>query len=284
MPKQFILSIALLCSLARGHAEEATLFWEAGMPDTSITPIYTIKSSLDIPLISAGAAWDLYGFSQIGKKDGTSPEQLANMKKSDINWFDRWAVHPYSKHIDNLSYVPFFVAMPLPLAVFGLDNRMRKDFWKLTFLYGEAMVLTGVLYTSAVHYVSRARPLVYETESPLETRRSSNSRNSFFAGHVALVGTSVFFIARAWSDYHPESHIKWVFYGGASVITGLTAYWRNKAGEHFPSDIALGTAIGVASGLLTPTLHRTRLIKNQRLSILPFTSTGSQGLALLYKL
>lgn len=254
------------------------------MPDTSITPIYTIKSSLDIPLISAGAAWDLYGFSQIGKKDGTSLDELANLKKSDINWFDRWAVHPYSKHIDNLSYVPFFVAMPLPLAVFGLDNRMRKDFWKLTFLYGEAMVLTGVLYTSAVHYVSRARPLVYETESPLETRRSSNSRNSFFAGHVALVGTSVFFIARAWSDYHPESHIKWVFYGGASVITGLTAYWRNKAGEHFPSDIALGTAIGVASGLLTPTLHRTRLIRNQRLSILPFTSSGSQGLALLYKL
>ena len=284
MPKQLILSIALQCSILTGFCKEIPAFSNPEMADTSITPIYTIKPSVDIPLIGAGAAWDLYGFSQIGKKDGTSPEKIASLKISDINWFDRWAVHPYSKHVDNLSYMPFYVAMPLPLAVFGLDSRMRKDFWKLTFLYGEAMVLTGVLYTSAVHYASRLRPLVYEATSPMETRISSNSRNSFFAGHVALVGTSVFFIARVYADYHPESHIKWVFYGGASVLTGLTAYWRNRAGEHFPSDIALGTAIGVASGLLTPTLHRTKLIRNQRLSILPFTSSGSQGLAVLYKL
>jgi membrane-associated phospholipid phosphatase len=257
--------------------------------------VYTIRPSVDIPILAATTIWDLYGFSQISKKDGTSQATLDGLKTSDLNWLDRWGVHPYSKSIDNLSYVPFFVAMPLPMIVFGIDNRMRKDFWKLTFLYAEAMTMTGALYTSAVHYVNRRRPLVYESSSPLETRQSSNSRNSFFAGHVALVGTSVFFIARAYADYHPESRIKWVFYGGAAAITGLTGYWRSRAGEHFPTDIALGAAVGTLSGLLTPALHKTKMMKNGRLSVLPYNSqglvamgrglpsAGAQGATLLYK-
>ena len=245
-------------------------------------PIYTIKPSVDIPLVVGGAAWDLYGFAEIGKKNPTSLAKLNSLKISDLDWFDRWAVHPYSHSIDQLSYMPFYVAIPLPLVIFGVDSRMRKDFWKLTYLYGEAMILTGVLYTSAVHYVSRLRPLTYEAASPLKERQNSNSRNSFFAGHVALVGTSVFFIARTWADYHPESNQKWMFYTGAGVITALTGYWRNRAGEHFPTDVGLGCVIGVASGLLTPTLHMPKAMRG-RLSLYPFSSTG-KGFSMVYKL
>jgi len=247
------------------------------------TSVYAIKPGVDLPLVIGGAAYDSYGFAEISKKDGLTEAQVLSKQKSDINWYDRWAVHPYSHSIDQLSYVPFYVAVPLPLAFFGIDSRMRKDFWKLTYLYGEAMILTGALYTSGVHWVKRSRPLVYESKSPMEERQSSNSQNSFFAGHVALVGTSVFFIAQAYADYHPESKYKWAFYTGAGVITGLTAYWRSKAGEHFPSDIAVGTVVGVASGILTPILHRTKLMRNSKLTILPVSSVGS-GLAVLYKL
>jgi membrane-associated phospholipid phosphatase len=245
-------------------------------------PVYTIKPVVDIPLVVGGAALDLYNFSQISKKNSTSLAKLQSLKISDLNWFDRWAVHPYSHSIDRLSYVPFYVAIPLPLIAFGIDPRMRPDFWKLTYLYGEAMILTGVLYTSSVHWVSRLRPLTYEAASPIEERTSSNSRNSFFAGHVALVGTSLFFIAQAYADYHPESHYKWMFYTGAAAITGLTGYLRNRAGEHFPTDVALGSVVGVASGLLTPMLHRTKLM-SKKLTLLPFSMKG-KGVSLLYHL
>lgn len=244
------------------------------------TPIYSIHPAVDIPVVAAAAAWDVYNFSQISKKAPSSLAEVESLKISKIDWFDRWAVHPYNHSIDELSYKPFFLAMPLPLIVFGIDKKMRKDFWKLTFLYGEAMTLTGVLYTSAVHYVSRHRPLVYESASPIGTRESFNSRNSFFAGHVALVGTSVFFIAETYADYHPDSRYKWAFYGGAAAMTALTGYWRNMAGEHFPTDITLGAAVGLASGMLVPLLHRH--VKNaQHINILPFTSHG-KGLMLLY--
>jgi PAP2 superfamily len=244
--------------------------------------VYSIKPAVDIPLVAGGAALDLYNFGQISTKNSTSLARLQSLKISNLDWLDRWAVHPYSHSMDQLSYVPFYVAIPLPLIAFGIDPQMRQDFWKLTYLYGEAMILTGVIYTSSVHWVSRLRPLTYESASPIEERTSSNSRNSFFAGHVALVGTSVFFIAQAYADYHPDSHYKWLFYTGAAAITGLTGYLRNRAGEHFPTDVGLGAVVGVASGLLTPMLHRTKLM-SKKLTMLPFSMKG-KGFSLLYHL
>ncbi len=270
-----------------GASSDAAAFHDSSLPRHALFPrhsrIYTIKPSVDIPLVVGGTALDLYNFVEIGKKNSTSLERLQSLKISHLDWFDRWGVHKYSHSIDQLSYKPFFIAMPLPLIVFGIDRKMRQDYWDLTYLYGEAMILTGVLYTSGVHWVSRLRPLTYESASPMAQRISSNSRNSFFAGHVALVGTSTFLIAQTYADYHPDSKYKWAFYSGAAVMTGLTAYWRSLAGEHFPSDIAVGTVVGVASGLLTPILHRTKLMKSKKLTLLPFGPTG-KGLSLLYKM
>jgi len=279
MRKAFFLLV--LASGMGGLASAQSGMDTVRRPRLKMDQVYFIKPTVDIPLLAGGAAWDIYGFSQISKKSNSSVAEVESLKTSNIDWLDRWAVHPYSHSIDQASYIPFYVAMPLPLIAFGIDPRMRKDFWKLTYLYAEAMTLTGALYTSAVHYVNRHRPLVYESASPIGERTSSNSRNSFFAGHVALVGTSVFFIAQAYADYHPESHIKWVFYGGAEAITALTAYLRNRAGEHFFTDITLGNIVGAASGLLVPILHRNIKIHHNPLSILPFSNHG-QGLTALY--
>ncbi len=246
-------------------------------------PIYQIKPKVEIPAFAVVAGWTFYGFAQISKKESTPLATVMKLQKSDIPWYDRWAARPYNRSVDKISYLPFDAAMPYPLIFCAFDKKMRKDYLKLTFLYAEAMAITGAIYTSGVHYFSRLRPLVYSSESPIDVRTSSNSRNSFFAGHVALVATSTFFMASAYADYHPDSQFKWVMYGVAGVATLTTACLRSLAGEHNPSDILVGTIVGTASGLLVPRLHQAKLIKNQRLSILPFAGRG-QGLALFYKL
>jgi membrane-associated phospholipid phosphatase len=244
--------------------------------------VYKIKPRVDIPLTTAAAAWTLYSFSRVTNKEASTATKILSLKKDNINWFDRWAVHKYSEHIDNTSYIPFYISMPLPV-LFLADKKMRKDFLKLIFLYSETMSVTGTLYSSAAHYTNRLRPYTYTAETPLEKRTAANSKNSFFAGHVALVATSTFFMAKVYADYHPESKLKWVFYGTAIAATGLTAYLRNRAGMHFPSDILVGTAVGTISGLLVPSLHKNKLLKNPHLSILPF---GGQctGLIVLYNI
>src|ERR671920_1326353 len=102
-------------------------------------------------------------------------------------------------------------------------------------------------------------------------RTEGNARNAFFAGHAALVGTATFFTAKVFADYHPDSKLKWVFFGAAAVATGTTGYLRHRGGRHFPSDILVGTAVGTLSGILIPHFHKNKLFKDPNLSVLPFT-------------
>lgn len=246
------------------------------------TKVYKLNPAVDIPITAVGTGWSLYAFSKIYDKDPSSEEAVLALNKSDVNRFDRWGIRRYSKTIDNISYIPFYASMPLPV-LFLFDNRMRKDIAKLSFMYLEAMSVTGILYTGSTYLTNRYRPYVYSDETPLDYRTRGGGKNSFYAGHVALVATSTFFMASVYADYHPESKIKWVFYGLAGAMTGTTAVLRQAGGLHFPSDVLLGVIQGTATGLLVPRLHKNKLIKNPNLTILPFTGP-STGLAMIYKL
>ena len=244
--------------------------------------VYRLKPSVDIPLTTIGAGWSMYAFTKIYSKDPSTKEQILALNKNDINGFDRWGADVYSDKAANTSDFFFYGSMPLPL-VLMLDKDIRRDAGKIGFLYLEAMSVTGLLYTGSVYLNDRYRPLAYNPEVPLEERMDGGSKNSFFAGHVALVATSTFFTAKVFSDYHPESKLKYLLYGAAVVGTAGTAYLRHAGGKHFPSDILIGTAVGTLSGILVPHFHKNPLLKNQRLSVTPFTGQ-SHGLAVRYKL
>jgi membrane-associated phospholipid phosphatase len=244
--------------------------------------VYKLNLGVDIPVTATGTLWSLYAFTKIYNKDASNEETILALNKSDVNGFDRRAIRPYDKKIDEISYLPFYASMPMPV-FFLFDKRMRKDIAKLSFLYLEAMSVTGLLYTGSTYLTNRYRPYVYSEETDLGQRTRGGGKNSFYAGHVALVATSTFFFAQVWADYHPESKAKWVWYGLAGAATGATAWMRYQGGQHFPSDILLGITQGTLTGLLVPKLHKTRLIKDPNLSITPFTGL-SHGLAVRYKL
>lgn len=245
-------------------------------------PVYKLKPAIDIPLALGTAAWSIYGFSQIYSKDDSSPEEIQSLRKSDINRFDRWGADVYSEKAADVSDILFYGSMPLPL-LFLADKKIRKDFGKISFLYFETMSMTGLFYTGAPYFIDRYRPYTYHPNASMGDKLEGNAKNSFFAGHVALVGTSTFFMAKVYADYHPESNLKWLFYGAATAATGATAYLRHRGGRHFPSDILVGLAQGTLTGILVPHFHKNKLLKKGNLTVVPF-SGESHGLALRYKL
>lgn len=244
-------------------------------------PVYKLNPAVDIPITAVGTAWSLYAFTKIYSKDESSGEKILSLNKNDVNGFDRWAIRPYHKGVDKASYIPFYASMPVPV-FFLLDNKMRKDFWKLSYLYLEAMSITGLLYTGSTYFNDRYRPYAFDERTDFDYRRRGGAKNSFYAGHVALVATSSFFFAQVYADYHPDSKIKWLFYTIAGVSTGAMTYMRHYAGQHFPSDLLLGIAQGTLTGILVPKLHKNKLLKNHDLSIVPMIGP-SKGLAVVYK-
>jgi hypothetical protein len=245
-------------------------------------PIYKLKPAVDIPLFVADAAWSGYAFTKIYSKDRSSEEKILSLNKKDINGFDRWAVRPHSETMSRNSNYIFIGSIPLPL-LFLTGKETSKDFFKLTFLYLEAMSITGLLYTGSVYLTNRYRPYAYSEETLMSWRTRGGAKNSFYAGHVALVATSTFFMAKVYSDYHPDSKVKWIFYSTAGLATGAIAYFRYRGGFHFPSDILLGITQGTLTGILVPHFHKNPLIKNPHVKITPYSNGESNGLALVYK-
>lgn len=242
--------------------------------------VYKLKPAIDVPLTAAGSAWTLYAFSKIYDRDPSTVEKIQSLNVSSINSFDRWAADIYSENAAETSDLFFYGSMPLPILLM-LDKKIRKDAGKIAFLYLEAMAVTGVLYSGSSYLTSRYRPYAYNPEAPMDLRLRGGAKNSFFAGHVALVGTSTFFMAKVYSDYHPESKVKWIPYTLASIATGATAYLRHRGGRHFPSDIVIGTALGPLVGILIPHFHKNKLFREKGLTIMPFTGKV-HGLSLVY--
>jgi membrane-associated phospholipid phosphatase len=244
--------------------------------------VYKLKPGVDIPVVIAGTAWSLYGFSKIYNKPSSTEAHILSLRKSDINGFDRWAADVYHSKAEKISDAPFYAAMPLPILLL-FDADIRRDGWKYLFLYWETMAVTGVFYTGTAHIVDRYRPFVYNSAAPMHERTSGNAKNSFLGGHPALVASSTFFMAKVFADYHPDSKLKWLFYTVAAGATGTTAYLRHRSGKHFPSDLIVGVTVGTLTGILVPHFHKNKLIKNPNLSIRPFTGE-SHGVVVVYKL
>jgi membrane-associated phospholipid phosphatase len=242
---------------------------------------YKLKPLVDVPIVAIGTGWSLYAFTKIYTKDSSTTEEILSLNKNDIPAFDRWATKYWNPKSYNSGNALFYAAMPLPLVVSLVDNKLRKDYFKLSFMYLESMSITGLLYTGSVYFVDRHRPYAYNPNVDMSQKVRGGAKNSFYSGHVALVASSTFFTATILSDYHPNSKFKWLYYTLAGATTATMAYTRLKAGQHFPSDLLLGIAQGTLTGILVPKLHKSKFV-NDHVSIAPLIG-DQRGVAVAYR-
>lgn len=247
------------------------------------TEVYKLKPASDIPVTAIGTGWSLYAFSRIYSKDRSSVEKILSLDKNNIPSFDRRGASVYHPKADNVGDMLFYSSMPLPV-ILMLDKEIRKDGLKIALLYLESMSITGLLYTGSVYLNDRFRPYAYNPDVPMDRRTRGGAKNSFFAGHVALVGTSTFFIAKVLNDYHPDSKVKWIPFTLAGIATGTTAWARYRGGQHFISDIALGALVGVLSGILVPHVHKNKDLSERRLSFTSSYLGSTPQFGITYKL
>jgi len=247
--------------------------------------IYKLNWAVDAPITAVGSIWSGYAFTKIYGKDPIPEEKIAALDKNDINGFDRWAAGKRDEKVEDMSDYLFYGSMPLPALLF-IDKKIRKDAAKVGFLYWESFAITGMLYTGSTYFTNRYRPETYDNSLSISERTNGNYKNSFFAGHVAVVANATFFMAKVYHDYHPESNFRYVLWGTAAVATGTMVYMRHVAGKHFPSDLIVGTAVGTLSGILVPHFHKLRKGKDQTWSIgpsiNPYDASGA-GLSFTYR-
>lgn len=175
----------------------------------------------------------------------------------------------------NLSLVfPFVLA-----AASGEGGERWESFGRRSVVYAETLLITHGLTQVGKEALGRARPYAYIAigERPDEAAydvAGSRTFHSMPSGHSssawtgAAIGMTEHLLGRP--DAKWFERVGTGFAGGA--LAGTTSALRVAAGQHFPSDVLAGAALGIATGVTVPLLHR-----GQR--PLPSTSASLQTMA-----
>lgn len=241
--------------------------------------LYKLNYKIDLPLTGGMFALNFLGYAQLDKKPTLDTFQIISLNKDDIWSFDRRAVYqsfPEPSYIYTLSDIGLWTTYVIPALLF-LDDEIRKSWLDITILYFETQAINLNLYVfSGPLFTKRIRPIGYYEESSWEYKLGKGTTDSFFSGHVSMTAGASFFMAKVYSDYHPElGSKKWLLYSAAIIPPAFVGYCRYRGFMHFPTDIMIGGAVGAAVGISVPHLHKITRKMNENLSIVPFTGNCS---------
>lgn len=239
---------------------------------------YETSWAVDGTWIGVGLGLNGLGFKLIQDKEDLSVEELNALSKEDVPGIDRWVAGKYSKSADELSYYPFYASFAVPVVML-FTNDQRPHAGHVSVLFIETMATTGALYTITAGAIDRSRPLVYNENLPDNKRREASAQRSFFAGHTAATASATFFAAKIFNDFNPDSRVRPYVWAAAALVPAWVGYLRLDSGKHFLTDNVVGYAIGAASGILIPELHKK---ENKSLSLFPLMGRNYQGLSMNY--
>ncbi|MCD4697254.1 MAG: phosphatase PAP2 family protein [Bacteroidales bacterium] len=245
--------------------------------------VYKINRKVEIPVTVGLFIGNIFGFEYLEDKPLLDSMEIAQLDANEIWKFDRIATEQdalFISQAEDISDIALNITVALP-ALLALDNDIRKDWLDLLILYGETHAINSSVYILTAGMFNRIRPFVYNPDVPYVHKTGSGTRNSFFSGHVSTTASASFFMAKVYSDYHPELGNKklWLF-GAALIPPAIVSFYRYKAMKHFPTDVIYGVAIGAAAGILIPHFHKIKKDKSS-FSFIPFAG-GVSGLKVSY--
>jgi len=245
--------------------------------------VYKVNPFIDIPVAAVAAATNYWGLRIVDRKPDLDSLTIINLDPSSVNRFDRsaiWQDVDFAPKARKLSDYGMTVSFMLPVLLLA-DREIRRDWAPLLLLYLETQAIVGNLFSwgAAIH-IDRIRPLVYNPDVPWNERSGIRTQNSFYSGHTSSSASASFFVAKVYSDYHPElGNKKYLVYSLALIPPVFTGLMRYKGMKHFPTDVLTGLIVGASTGILIPHLHKK---SGSNLSVVPFAGHVN-GLALSYK-
>jgi len=193
-------------------------------------------------------------------------EEINLLDRNDINSFDRDATYNYSKGAKTGSDVLLYSSLLLPILPL-INKRMKEEQNKILLMYFETLLLNFGITQLMKTITLRTRPFVYNENAPLSEKLTNNARYSFYSGHASTVSSLTFLTASIINQYYPKGKFMPVIWSAAALIPLATGYLRIKSGRHFPTDVMVGYATGALIGLLIPSLHRIKKLKENGVSI-----------------
>lgn len=268
-----LVALALVTGLAGGAPGAAAQDGAAVLGPTGAATSNRAYPAFSLPragvLAAVGGstlAWGLLA-------DGAAPTVPASgYDPAEVRWgWDRGVVGRADVSANDASDLVRAAAVGLPLALVWTTadarGRWRSVAGRST-VYVETLLVTSGLTTLGKVLWDRPRPFTY---MPVETHPEDEgydptqprALHSMPSGHASTAWAGTAFAVTDHLLARPDAG-GWERFGvglAGGVLAGATSTLRVEAGQHFPSDVLAGSALGVATGIVVPLLHRgdTRL-------------------------
>jgi len=141
------------------------------------------------------------------------------------------------------------------VANFAIDD---PDALRKLVVTGEALAVGVFLNAVAKYTVQRPRPYTYSTEPLIEKYardRGTYSYLSFFSSHSTNAFAGAVSGSLLFAYGNSDTDARAVIWGLEMAFASATATERVRAGQHFPTDVLLGAAVGTGIGILVPRAH-----------------------------
>lgn len=272
--RSFIVTVCLL-SFINTNAQDT-------IPEKG--SVYSINNKVEIPMTAALFLSNFIGFKYLDKVEGLTEDEIYALDVNDIPRIDRIATEQDAEKRGQFNDASDWImnaTIALP-AMLVIDKKIRRDWFELGVIYFETHAINSSLYLGVSAFTNRIRPFVYNPDVAMEDKMANGTQESFFSGHASTTAAASFFMAKVYSDYHPELGNKkfWVF-GAALIPPVVVGALRVKAMKHFPTDIMAGITVGAAMGILVPHIHKKK--KNKDLVFIPYTGAVT-GMSIQYTL
>ena len=241
---------------------------------------YRLQAGREIGLAGAGVVL-LGAGALVGKgQDPLSAAEVAALDRQEINGFDRGATSQWSTGAGTASDVMVWSLRASPVALMVTRPGSSAPI-TLGVMYAESILLGDGLVNLLKTVTDRTRPYAYNENPaiPQEDKESLHAVRSFPSGHTAHAFVSVVFLNTVFGRLKPDSPLRpWLWAGGLTAA-GTVGYLRYASGNHFPTDILAGAAIGSLAGWAIPKIHESDAV---RVSVLPSGDRTTLGVSLAF--
>lgn len=176
------------------------------------------------------------------------------LDSADVNAFDRALMQPYNGLLDDTATIVELGMLAAPAAFLFVPG---ADWFNDGLMYAETGLFSFGVRTLLKKAISRPRPCMYYDSYPAEMTEDDDWNESFPSGHTLMCFSTASFITYMFNTRYPDSEWKVPAIACAYGIAAVTGSMRVISGNHFPTDVLTGAAVGTAAGFLIPWAHDT---------------------------
>ncbi|MGB3802018.1 MAG: phosphatase PAP2 family protein [Lewinella sp.] len=213
---------------------------------------YSLSLKREVAWSIAGAGGATAGYFL---NHGSENVLLRSLDLPKVSAFDRYALRHYSEGAKTASDVVAYASLLLPVTLLA-DDRVADDAFTLAVIFGETMLINQGITDIVKGLTDRPRPYLYESGLQGDEIVTPYDRSSFPSNHTSTIAAASFLFGRVFADYHPDSKLKPYVWMATATLPAVGGFLRVRAGQHFPSDVVAGYALGAVIGYTIPALHR----------------------------